>query len=288
MKNQYTYLTAKERDKMSFPARVLLERKLLVGEVLDFGCGFGKDVQVLKEKGVNIEGYDNYYFPDFPQKKFDTIICFYVLNVLLPEEQSRVLLEITSLLKPSGKIYFAVRRDLTSSGYRTHKIHRKPTFQCNVILPFHSIFKNEFCEIYEYQPINQYSGKASFDCVFCNVDSSVKLITESATAFAIYDKFPISRGHALIVPKRHCKDYFDLTFKEQSACIFMVNFVKEYLQKNYNPEGFNIGINVLEVAGQTIDHAHIHLIPRYVNDVANPIGGVRNIIPGMGDYLNSI
>ena len=83
--NQYNHLTAIERETLSFPAKLLLNKGLLVGDVLDFGCGFGKDVELLKEKGLNIVGYDKYYFPKYPAKKFDTIICFFVLNVLMQE-----------------------------------------------------------------------------------------------------------------------------------------------------------------------------------------------------------
>ena len=99
--NIFSHLTAKERETISFPARLLLDKKLLIGEVLDFGCGFGKDVELLKEKGINIVGYDKYYFPEYPTKKYDTIICFYVLNVLLPEEQANLLMEVSRLLKTS-------------------------------------------------------------------------------------------------------------------------------------------------------------------------------------------
>ncbi|TNF41427.1 MAG: methyltransferase domain-containing protein, partial [Cytophagales bacterium] len=105
--NQFSHLTAKERESLSFPARMVKEKGLLAGEILDFGCGFGKDVEILKSQGFRIEGYDKHYFPRFPEKRFDTILCFYVLNVLLPEEQALVLMEVSSLLKPSGKAYFA-------------------------------------------------------------------------------------------------------------------------------------------------------------------------------------
>ncbi|GAB2617366.1 HIT domain-containing protein [Belliella aquatica] len=283
--NIYSHLTAKERDRISFPARILLEKGMLKGDILDFGCGFGKDVEILNEKGLSVTGYDKHYFPEFPKKQFDTVICFYVLNVLLPEEQAKVLMEVSSLLKPNGKAYFAVRRDLVYVGYRTHKIHQKPTFQCNVILPYPSCFKNDNCEIYEYIPINQREISKSEDCIFCHPNKGTELITESATAFAIYDKFPVNEGHALIIPKRHCSSYFDLTFKEQSACIFMLNHVKLMLQEKFQPDGFNVGINIGDSGGQTIMHAHIHLIPRYKDDVDNPVGGIRNIIPDKGNYL---
>jgi diadenosine tetraphosphate (Ap4A) HIT family hydrolase len=284
-KNLFCHLTAKERSSLSFPAKLLLNKKLLLGEVLDFGCGFGKDVELLREKGVNIVGYDKHYFPKYPYKKFDTIICFYVLNVLLPEEQAYVLMEVSKLIKPKGKAYFAVRRDLRFEGFRMHKIHQKPTYQCNVKLGYKSIFKNENCEIYEYQPYNQLVRKENSDCSFCNLDSERELIVESATAFAIFDKFPVSNGHSLIIPKKHCSNYFTLTFKEQSACWFMLNTVKQIISKKFEPDGFNVGMNINESAGQTVSHVHIHLIPRYKGDIKNPLGGIRNIIPSKGNYI---
>lgn len=277
--NTYSHLTAKERDSISFPAKLILRKGLLKGDILDFGCGFGKDVEVLKDNGLNITGYDKHYFPTYPTEKFDTIICFYVLNVLLPEEQARVLMEVSSLLKPTGKAYFAVRRDIVYEGYRTHKIHQLPTYQCNVILPYGSVFKNDSCEIYEYIPIHQTLKPSKIECPFCFPEAELELITESATAYAILDKYPVSKGHALIIPKRHVESYFDLTFREQSACTFMMNFVKELLQKKYNPDGFNVGVNIGISAGQTVHHAHVHLIPRYKGDVENPEGGIRGVIP---------
>lgn len=284
-KNLFSHLTAKERKFLSFPARFLFENKYLLGEVLDFGCGFGKDVELLSRKGVNIIGYDKHYFPKYPQKKFDTIICLYVLNVLLPEEQADVLMEVSSLLKPTGKAFFAVRRDLSYEGFRIHKLHKKPTFQCNVRLNYKSIFKSGICEIYEYRHFNQIVKKENKNCIFCNPSTDRELILESATAYAIYDKFPVNKGHALIIPKKHCSDYFDLTFREQSACWYMLNKVKKIVSEKFNPDGFNIGINVNTSAGQTIPHVHIHLIPRFWGDIENPIGGVRNIIPSKGNYL---
>jgi len=281
--NQFSHFTAKERDSLSFPARIIKERNLLVGEILDFGCGFGKDVEILKVKGYQISGYDKHYFPPFPEERFDTIICFYVLNVLLPEEQSKVLMEISTLLKPTGKAFFTVRRDLTYEGFRTHKIHQKPTFQTNVILPFRSIFKNDNCEIYEYEHYNQIN-KSELSCPFCNPNSNVDLILESAQAYSILDKFPVNPGHALIIPKRHVSDYFELSFKEQSSCIFMLNKVKQLIQKRFQPDGFNIGLNNGEIAGQTVNHVHIHLIPRFKGDVEDPRGGVRGVIPEKKHY----
>ena len=148
--NQNSHLTAIERTALSFPARTLLSHNKMKGKILDFGCGIGKDVELLKDKGFEVDGYDPFYFPEVPTEKYDTILCFYVLNVLLPEQQAEVLMNVSSLLKPTGKAYFAVRRDIQYEGFRIHKIHKKETYQCTIKLPYASIYKNENCEIYEY------------------------------------------------------------------------------------------------------------------------------------------
>ena len=284
MKNPYSHLTAKERETLSFPGKILMERSLLTGSILDFGCGFGKDVESLKARNKDIQGYDPFYFKTYPSAKFDTILCFYVLNVLLPQEQAKVINEVSKLLKFGGKAYFAVRRDVERPGYRIHKIHRKETYQCNVVLPFQSLYRNENVEIYEYQHYSYLNkGKEEISPFFAD-DESKNQKGEMATVFAIEDKFPVSKGHSLIIPKRKVENYFDLNFQEQSACWFMVNRVKEDLIKDYNPSGFNIGINIKEAAGQTVPHCHIHIIPRYKNDVENPRGGVRGVIPKKKDY----
>ena len=284
LQNKYSHLTAKERNKISFPMNWLKRKSLLKGEILDFGCGFGTDVKILKSDGLNIEGYDKYYQNEYPQKKFDTISCIYVLNVLEPLEQTTVLMNTSELLKLNGKAYFAVRRDLKAEGYRTHYIHKKQTFQTNVKLPFKSIFKNKYCEIYEYQHFNVISDKTN-DCVFCSTNRDI--ISETALSYAIFDKFPVSKGHSLIIPKSHISNYFELSINEQISITLLINRVKNIIDKKYNPDGYNIGVNIGESGGQTVNHVHIHIIPRYKNDIENPIGGVRNVIPSKANYLKT-
>ncbi|MGI9192519.1 MAG: HIT family protein, partial [Chitinophagaceae bacterium] len=116
-------------------------------------------------------------------------------------------------------------------------------------------------------------------CPFCNPTADRELLLESETAYAIFDKFPVNQGHALIIPKKHTANYFELSIQEQQACFLLLNEVKEIITKQFNPDGFNIGINVGEHAGQTVHHVHIHLIPRYAGDVEDPRGGVRGVIP---------
>lgn len=281
--NPYSHLTVKERRGPSFPVKYLLQCGLIQGTVLDFGCGTGIDVAFLRDKGFTVSGYDPYYAPDYPQGKFDTILCLYVLNVLLPEEQAVVLMAVSELLKPTGRAYFAVRRDIKHSGFRTHVKHGVPVYQCNVVLPYRSILRVSHCEIYEYRHINQL-GLPVGECPFCTPEPERELLTESATAYALLDKYPVSPGHALVIPKQHIADYFALPNKVKTACWMVVDRVKWLLDERYHPDGYNIGINVGNAAGQTVPHAHIHVIPRYAGDVDNPTGGIRNLIPGRGDY----
>ncbi|RCJ17732.1 HIT family protein [Nostoc sp. ATCC 43529] len=277
-KNQFSHLTAIERTYLSFPAQFLLNQNLLQGKILDFGCGFGNDVKILRQKGCDITGYDPYYFPEYPQNKFDTIICFYVLNVLFAEEQANILMEISHLLKAGGKAYYAVRRDLKKEGFREHYVHKKPTYQCIAKLPFPSLYLDEHREVYEYIHYNYQQNSYNY-CIFCNPRKNLTLLTESATAYAIFDGYPISKGHVLVIPKRHVSNYFELPFKEQSACWFMVNKVQEILKTEFKPDGFNVGMNINREAGQNIMHASIHIIPRYKGDSVSLKSGIRNVIP---------
>ncbi|MBU1821954.1 MAG: HIT domain-containing protein [Bacteroidetes bacterium] len=275
--NPYAHLTAKERSTPSLPVRMLLERKLIQGKVLDFGCGFGKDVNHLLVKGFDAKGYDPHYYPEYPTEKFDTILAFYVLNVLFSEEQNKVLMEISNLLKPTGRAYFAVRRDIQKDGFRTHQVHGKPTYQCYVKLPYTSIFLNENTEFYEYQHWNQVVDRES-KCPFCKPSPKLKLLAETPLSYAVLDGYPVAKGHTLIIPKRHVANYFDLTFDEQKDMVQLSNFTQQLLRAKYSTEDFTLGMNIGRHAGQRMDHATMHLIPRYAGDCVNPKGGIRNIL----------
>jgi ATP adenylyltransferase len=281
--NPHSHLTAKERDSISFPTRILHERGLLRGQVLDFGCGLGADVRILKKRGIDIVGYDKFYAPTYPQQQFDTIICIYVLNVLFPDEQAQVFRQISELLKPGGHAYFAVRRDIRNEGFRMHKIHQQQTYQCNVVLDYPSLLRNEYCEIYGLEKTQESAPKPA-PCPFCNLDTHREIIAETPHAYAIFDGYPVSPGHVLVIPLVHEADYFALPVKVRESMWFLANHVSEVLQERYSPDGFNVGINVGEAAGQTVMHAHVHVIPRYAGDVAEPRGGVRGVVPAKQEY----
>ena len=116
------------------------------------------------------------------------------------------------------------------------------------------------------------------DCVFCH-PGSLNIIAENELALAFEDACPVSRGHCLVIPRRHVEDYFGATVEEHAAMVSLIFAVCRYLQEKYNPDGFNIGSNVGSDAGQTIFHFHTHIIPRYRGDVADPRGGIRKVIP---------
>ena len=116
-------------------------------------------------------------------------------------------------------------------------------------------------------------------CIFCN-EKKNNIVDENDHAYASYDPYPVSEKHCLIVPKRHVKNYFDLSEKEILACDQLIKSMKIKIEeKDKSVKGFNIGTNSGKAAGQSIMHCHVHLIPRREGDVKNPQGGVRSVIP---------
>ena len=114
-------------------------------------------------------------------------------------------------------------------------------------------------------------------CIFCQLDRAV--LAENALALAFYDSYPVSPGHTLVVPRRHVRTIFDTASDEYAACFDLVRHMRAKLLVEYRPDGFNVGVNCDVAGGQSVWHAHIHLIPRYRGDVEDPHGGVRNVIP---------
>ena len=127
----------------------------------------------------------------------------------------------------------------------------------------------------------------SNDCPFCNVDES-QFVFRDDLVFAIWDRYPVSDGHLLIITNRHVADWFEATEAEQHAVLHALARGRQAIRDRYPAKGFNIGVNVGEVAGQTVSHLHVHLIPRREGDVPDPRGGVRHVIPGQGNYLQQL
>jgi diadenosine tetraphosphate (Ap4A) HIT family hydrolase len=124
-------------------------------------------------------------------------------------------------------------------------------------------------------------------CLFCTPDS-FKAIRTNDHAVAIYDGYPVTPGHTLIIPRRHIASFFEATCEEQLAMLDLLAEMRWLLLSERSPDGFNIGINDGTAAGQTVMHLHIHLIPRYAGDTEDPRGGVRWIMPEMAPYWKKL
>ena len=118
---------------------------------------------------------------------------------------------------------------------------------------------------------------------FCHLDSP-RILLENDSAAAFADRFPVTEGHTLVVRRRHVASLLDLSEEEQVALWRLVALVREKLKAELGPDGFNLGVNDGEAAGQTVMHAHVHVIPRRHGDVADPRGGVRWIMPDRARY----
>lgn len=122
-------------------------------------------------------------------------------------------------------------------------------------------------------------------CIFCQLAvEQKKFIKENSLFYVIFDRYPVTKGHILIVSKRHVEDYFSLRDEEKVDLDRLISQMKVYLDEEFSPDGYNIGINNGREAGQTILHFHLHLIPRYRGDTSDPRGGVRGVIADKQKY----
>jgi diadenosine tetraphosphate (Ap4A) HIT family hydrolase len=108
------------------------------------------------------------------------------------------------------------------------------------------------------------------------------VLLENALAYVRHDNNSLSRGHVLVIPKRHVANFFDMTAQEQSAVLALLTEIQRAIQKQHSPDGYNIGVNVGKAGGQSRMHVHLHLIPRYAGDVPDPGGGIRCVLSGRG------
>jgi diadenosine tetraphosphate (Ap4A) HIT family hydrolase len=120
-------------------------------------------------------------------------------------------------------------------------------------------------------------------CPFCNL-AQERIFLETEATLVFLDAYPVTEGHALVIPKRHVASIFDLPSEELAAIWSQVATVRKLLAEKYSPDAFNIGVNDGAAAGQTVPHAHIHVIPRRKGDAPDPRGGIRWIIPGKAKY----
>ncbi len=122
---------------------------------------------------------------------------------------------------------------------------------------------------------------AQQNCPFCQ---PVPAVIQNRLAFALFDRSPVTPGHMLFIPRRHVADWFETTADERVDLMALADEARALLIQERRPDGFNLGVNVGIAAGQTVFHVHLHLIPRYAGDMANPRGGVRGVIPARQSY----
>ncbi len=122
------------------------------------------------------------------------------------------------------------------------------------------------------------------DCPFCRRIAEGAIIEGNDLAAAFPDGYPVSPGHMLIVPRRHIADFFQLCAEEQAAIWDLIAPVRKHIEKSYSPNGYNLGINIGAAGGQTVPHAHFHVIPRYSGDVPDPRGGIRWVVASKAAY----
>jgi diadenosine tetraphosphate (Ap4A) HIT family hydrolase len=113
------------------------------------------------------------------------------------------------------------------------------------------------------------------DCELCQLD---QILFDEKEAYVRYDNNSLSRGHVLVVPRRHVANFFDMTASEKAAVLTLLDRAKAHIETEYHPDGYNIGVNIGRAAGQSRMHVHVHLIPRYSGDVPDPRGGIRCVL----------
>jgi diadenosine tetraphosphate (Ap4A) HIT family hydrolase len=118
------------------------------------------------------------------------------------------------------------------------------------------------------------------EVTLCELCALREVLLEDSLAYVRYDSYPLSRGHLLVIPKRHVANFFDMTAEEQSAVLALLNEAQRLIQRQHSPDGYNIGVNIGKAGGQSRMHVHMHLIPRYAGDVPDPRGGIRCVLSG--------
>ena len=122
-------------------------------------------------------------------------------------------------------------------------------------------------------------------CPFCRVAPD-RVFLRTDQVLGVWDGFPVSPGHALLIPTRHVEGWFDASDDERRALLNAIDDAKVAIEQLHRPDGYNVGFNAGEAAGQTVFHLHVHIIPRYTGDVSDPRGGIRHVIPAKAAYCD--
>jgi len=180
--------------------------------------------------------------------------------------------------EPNHRIDEALRRGATLLCVKVHK--RKSDEKLRALRVLKALHGHE---IHYWGPWTFEDVQENQPCVFCTIRAD-KILGENEHVVWILDAYPVSPGHSLIVPKRHVESFFEATQAEREAMLSLLDQARDHVCQNHAPSGYNIGINEGSAAGQTVSHLHVHLIPRFPGDSADPRGGVRWVIPNRADY----
>lgn len=225
----------------------------------------------------------------------------YKLKDKLLEEAKEVLATSSSdeLCEELADVLEVIHALSKANGLTIQQIEQKRLEKREIKGGFENKIYNSFMQIEENNPsINYYLNKPQqypeihshtyqSDCLFCQIarqEKEIKFFANFVHCYVIKDQFPVSNGHILIIPHEHTENWFTAKEEVRADIMKALHLVKEQLDLEYSPHGYNIGANCGEVAGQSVMHLHLHLIPRYQGDMDNPKGGVRGVIPSKQKY----
>lgn len=203
----------------------------------------------------------------------------------LSEELADMLEVIQSIAKATGLSMHQIEQK------RLEKLKTKGGFDSKIYCNCVDIEESNPAIAYYLEKSHQYPEinalEHQSECIFCQIarqERAVEFLAKFKHCYAIKDRFPVSNGHVLIIPNEHTENWFTVKDEVRLDMIKALHFIKDQLDRDYNPQGYNIGANCGEVAGQSVMHLHLHLIPRYQGDMEDPKGGVRGVIPSKQKY----
>lgn len=251
-------------------------------------------LEVMRDKGyiVHEKSLDhNEFIAKLMDKLFEE--ADEVAKALSKEELMEELADMLEVMQALSEASGITLRQLEEK--RLHKRAIKGGFDRKIYTPYIDIEESNPEIDYYLVRSQQYPEMKGHchrpDCLFCQISggkTEVELFANFTHCYVIKDKFPVSEGHLLIIPHEHTENWFTASEEIRQDMMRALHLMKERLDLEYGPDGYNIGANCGEAAGQTVMHLHMHIIPRYLGDMADPKGGVRGVIPSKQKYCSMV